>query len=327
MFLLLVIFVLLYLLLKIPNTKKSIFWNNQPVIRNIEDFNYKGFLFDKLPDIEIGLSKKYEFSLDTNNISEWISSNFSKYYEFSKNHLLEEKNNKISNIILKYNKKIVGFIHVRYMNWLFDLKEYKIGFVDYLCIEPNFRNNNLASIMISKMIEETKLKSDCKGFIFKIDNKPLNFPYWLKSNYYVKFLKKKENGIKKENTIFYEKFNNLVKRTFKIFPKIEKDDFENHYNKGIYKCFNSENLICLGREGIMDGMRILDIDIIVGEMGEWEEIEKRLSEEYNILSVVRMGKIDDEFLKEWQIGNEVYYYFYNFSYPRMDIKKVWINFS
>lgn len=237
MYILISIIILIFITYKY--NYKHLFWDKQPVSRNL--CNKEGII-SKNPIFNIHLQKymyfKYLNKLDT-KIFDFINNHFTDYYQYSneflKNTLNYLDNLKIYNIALYEASKLIGFIHAKpiklYINNIF----IDIYYVDFLCVHKKYRKKNIASLLISKLINSCNSK---QIFIFKKENKQLPFNYINKSSYYylhinsVKNINKKIDNIKFSNLEDIEDiycFINKIYKTKKIYNYLDIIQFKNLY--------------------------------------------------------------------------------------------------
>ena len=230
LFIIILIFIFKYLFLK--TNKKHKFWDKQPVSRKyinnegiistnpIFNIILKNNMFFK--DIDITLSKNLLL------IYNFINNNYNESYIYSINFLKETllylNNNESNNIgLFNENNEIIGFIHCKPINLFIKSKIQKFYYTDFLCVHKLYRNNNLAVILISKLIT---LHNRYQPFIFKKDIKMLPFNYINKSSYYYYQITNNKFIHIKNNIIFANKHNILD--VYNFFKKICK-------NKKIYQ--------------------------------------------------------------------------------------------
>ena len=184
-------------------------------------------------DIDITLSKNLLL------IYNFINNNYNESYIYSINFLKETllylDNNESNNIgLFNENNEIIGFIHCKPINLFIKSKIQKFYYTDFLCVHKLYRNNNLAVILISKLIT---LHNRYQPFIFKKDIKMLPFNYINKSSYYYyqitnnKFIHIKNNIIfaNKHNILDVYNFINKICKNKKIYQYLTFNEFKKLY--------------------------------------------------------------------------------------------------
>jgi hypothetical protein len=213
-------------------------------------------------------------------------------------------------------------------------------FVDNLCIDRNFRRKNLATLLISKLIKTiVDLANPNASFIFKIDRKPLPFLEITKSNYYYRDLSQNNKQFSRDFTInkrdfTIENLNKNIKKYVLISNKTKE------INKKGYIGIVEEGIGVYGRiaefKVFNDWKTVFDIDFIdfldektIINRKKWEEIEKKLSElGVNIVTLPYIG-YNQEIIDSgnWNIANEVYWYFYNYCCHKTTNKDFYLNYN
>ena len=149
------IILLLIVSLYFNSRSKHSFWDKQPVSRKKND---KYGLISINPIFNINLRNNYNFSENalTNKTLSFINNHFSPYNKFQldflKNTLTLNTKMKIHNIHLYDKNKLVGFIHAKPINIVVESIKINIFYVDFLCIHTDYRNKNLATFLIAKLI-------------------------------------------------------------------------------------------------------------------------------------------------------------------------------
>ena len=302
--------------------QKHKFWDKQPVSRiyiNKEGiistnskFNIilKNNMFFK--NIDITLSKNLIM------IHNFINNNYNESYlysiDFLKETLLYLNNNESYNIgLFNQNNEIIGFIHCKPINLSIKSKIQKFYYTDFLCVHKLYRKNNLAVILISKLIT---LHGRYQPFIFKKDNIKLPFNYINKSSYYYyqitnnKFINIKNNIIEanKHNLLDVYNFINKISNKKKIYQFLTFDEFKNLYtntSKKIIIEYDINNKI---------------IGIITYVCFNMHNNKRHFFEKY--LPIKKKGKSQNSYIKTIDIENiyiynnknyELFYYLINYS--------------
>jgi hypothetical protein len=192
----------------------------------------------------------------------------------------------VYNIALYDKNNLIGFIHAKPINLVIKNVELNVYYVDFLCIHKNYRMKNLATYLISKLINKLGRQ---QIYIFKKDTKPLPFNYINKSSYYyvdVTFLKNRQITNKIEfvnsNNIgqIYKFIDNISKKSI-VYSKLTFDEFkELYYNssKNILVEYDTQNNIIavltfvnLTYTNSSQPLRTADIEhIYVNSIGEYQ---------------------------------------------------------
>jgi hypothetical protein len=194
---------------------KHSFWYKQPVSRSL--FKKKDGVIIKSSNLIVDdqIDKKYSWNT-INNIEEFqhfLQNNYSRseYYttsylnwilNFPYKHitkLSKMSNRNDLNISLYHKDQLIGTIIGRPIILKIDRNIVEGFYVDFLCVHRDYRNQQLAPKLISKLLFEWK-KYKLDIHIFKIDNNPLPFDHIGCFNYYYYDLSKK-SSIKMDNIV------------------------------------------------------------------------------------------------------------------------------
>ena len=211
--------------------KKHLFWDNQPVSTN--KIINEGIISIN-PMIKIHLKESMYFQYLQNRdvhieIFNFINNHFSENYQYSHtflkqtlcyvNHLLGNT----YNIGLYDNNLLIGFVHAKPITLFIKNRFIHVYYVDFLCVHTKYRKQNIATFLISKVINSCHSK---QIFIFKKENKPLPFNYIHKSSYYYLYVNTTKNISKKNisNISLYdnENINRNIKDMYLFITKIQK---------------------------------------------------------------------------------------------------------
>jgi hypothetical protein len=273
---------------------------------------------------------KWGLSKNPTKIIGFLNKNFSDSYKFPisiAENLIE--NNRI--ITLENQDNIIGSISWEPITILVGGRQEFMYFVDNLCIDRNFRKKNLATLLISKLIKTICNKEGSSvSFIFKIDRKPLPFQEITKSNYYYRDL---FNPLGSNDFL-------IKKRDFKIDIYIQSySKYIKNANSG-FSVFDYDGIEVYGRISkfkVLDKWKnVFDIDKInffgektIIDRKKWGEIEKKLKEyKIELITLPYIGYNQELIDKtNWTIANNVYWYFYNYSCPKISNKDFYVNFN
>lgn len=331
------------ILLSLIITKKPThdFWDKQPVMKNYHSTN----LFKN-----IGTNPIFRFKTDglvikkTSDISviyNFINSNFNKYFCINSDCFSEIYNKPNSrNIGIWEKDKLIGFIHSHTIDFKYRKHDIVFEYVDYLCVDKEYRKQNIASILIGSLINSYSDKST--SFLFKKDQYRLPIKHIVQSQYYyaeIDKLKKPEgydsNTLKiikislENHEIFYRYINNeLDKYVFRHLYSIE--EFKKLFLGGIYRLIiienpNSEYTIIIGKDNKFkwDGKyyNTFDIDIVLGYIGSNNlvyKIKEILGEDYRYITMPDIGRNMEIMGDSFSGANKMYYYTYNYNMPKID---------
>jgi hypothetical protein len=332
-----ILLIVLRIIFNLPN--KHNFWNRQPVMTNYNHIGKIGLC----PNFEIRIGDyKWDLPLNSQKLLNFLNENFSKSYNFPisiANYLI--KSNRIITLVDTLTNKIGEIIGC--ISWEpFEVKiENRIElmyFVDNLCIHRNYRQKNLAVLLISKLINTiSDLGFSNASFIFKIDKKPLPFLEITKSNYYYKDLsitnsQPKDFTIKNRDFLIqnlsrnlkkYVLISNETKETKKGYIGIEIKGIGIYGRIAEFRVYEEWKIVF-----DIDFIDFLDEKTIINRE-KWEEIEKKLKEYgVEIITLPYIG-YNQEIIDSgnWNKANEVFWFFYNYSCHKITNKDFYLNFN
>ena len=231
---------------------KHKYWSKQPVSKWYY-FNYKdSYIADKIPEkyllprnTTININK-FSDKTSMKLIYDFLNDN----YEISKNDILIDYNfflwtlnttlpKKSIILSLKKNGNIIGSITSNSINLIINSNIISTRYVDYLCVDKNCREKNMAPILISNMAN-IGFDNKNKSFIFQIENKQLPFRYITKYNFYylekkdfTKYKNLKYSNIKKinKNNLFlvYKYYCNYCKNNFDLYQLYTLSEFQYYF--------------------------------------------------------------------------------------------------
>ena len=169
---------------------KHKFWDKQPVMRDNECDQIK--VIGLIPKFNIKLNgNKIKFKINKSNLDEvykFLNDNFNNDYNINYNYLKYCFNKDGATNITAYDgKNVIGFIHAQPMRVVFKKKLLNLFYVDYLCVEKHNRSKNLASLLISRLLNSYSNKKTI--FLFKKDTIGLPYKSLLKTHYFYKDLR------------------------------------------------------------------------------------------------------------------------------------------
>lgn len=329
------------------------FWDKQPVMRaknsNIE-------VIGLIPNFKIKLNghnlRIVENNKNLDSVYSFLNDNFNNDYTLNYNYFKYCYNKPYSKNVTCFDKEnnIIGYIHSEPIKIVFNKKLLNINYVDYLCVEKSNRSKNLASILISSLLNEYKNKQSI--FLFKKDTSGLPYSSLIKTHYFYKDLReivpiKIENVYKlseypKNATRIYEYYKKLVRR-FKMFNYIDRGEFMNIFVKDnkvdmyVIKNNNGLETLVIGKKSVYKIWgkveNCLEIEIILGEIRYPEEVDKILSnilknEGYNFYCLSNIG-LNGKYIRDNKLkrSQRVYYYTYNLNLPKLKTTEFLVNLN
>lgn len=210
------------------------FWDIQPVSRLQSDNSPNDSIIIKPKFVYVNYKTKLENSFDwdvirnINAFTLFLKNNFAKFEIYSPNYInwiLNSPSNHIYklknisrekfNICLLKNRNFIGSIIGKPIILNIKNKILDSLYIDFLCIEKKYRNQNIAPKLMYKIIDiwkNTRLDIN----IFRIDNKPLPFHYIAEFSYYYYLLNDSKDG-------------NFFKNKFEI-RRLDQSNIHQTYN-------------------------------------------------------------------------------------------------
>ena len=332
---------------------KHNFWDKQPVMRDNNSNEIK--VIGIIPNFKIKLNgNNIRFTTNISNLDNvytFLNDNFNNDYNINYNYLKYCFTKKGSTNITAYNKKdIIGFIHAQPMRVVFEKKLLNLYYVDYLCVEKSNRSKNLASLLISTLLNSYKNKRTI--FLFKKDTIGLPYKSLLKTHYFYKDLReviptKIENVYslcdKPQNMdLVYNYYRKLISR-FKMYNYIDRTEFKELFVLGkkldlfVIRNENGLNTLVIGKKGVYKLWgkieNCFEIECILGEIRHSEYVDKKLSNilknnGYNFYCLSNVG-IHGKFIRDNKLtrSQRVYYYSYNLNLPKFKLTDYIVNLN
>lgn len=349
---LLIYLIIIYFFLKKINTKKHKFWSKQPVSRNnLKNIGYISYN----PKFNINLYNKYKFKFIKvdKTILNFIDTHFSEQNKYNNEYLYNTLNQyNCFNISLYLFNTVIGFIHAKPVKLLLDKNYLDVFYVDFLCIHKNYRNKNLATYLISYLINQCNSR---QIFIFKKDNNKLPFNYLNKTNYYYNFIEKYKKKNIGKNIILLDNNNkdiinkvynfiNLIKKDFKCVNLYDKKYFMKNYyfnnSKNIFVEFNNHSkivsvFITVTNYFIYNKKKLKTLDIENIYISN-SNLNNTILFDY-LVNYCRLNKIDiitcidnmdnNFFIKKYNLKKSMslYYHMYNYHYTKIKNKDMSFN--
>jgi hypothetical protein len=302
----------------------------------------------KLPNFNIIISPNMKImdNIELDKIIEFLNINFSSYLKLSndniKKYLLDSKS---TNITLYELNNIIGFIHSRPINIIYNNNENELNYVEYLCVNKKYRGCNIAAIMIASLINNMNMKKEDNNrlYLFKKDGLEHKFLPFIRSKYFCLDLKNVNNTKKKieyniDISLDYNEWNNKANE-YKFARIMNEEEWNDEMIiRKKYKIkMNNKIYVIIGQKSKIkeDNTNVFDIEYIyetkdnknVLNYNEWLEYLRECDFEYitvndiadymNILSVIG----------EWKSGNEFQYYLYNGVCPLIDKSDIYFTIN
>ena len=331
----LILIIILLLLLYYINYKKkdNDFWIKQPVMR-IE--NKEWTKLGKLPEFNIIIPEnmKIVYEINIYDIIQFLNENFSSYIKLSNRNIKKYLINcKSTNISLYIDDKLIGFIHSRPINILYNGNQEILNYVEYLCVSKKYRGCNIASVLISSLINRmNENEQDINRlYLFKKDGDKHTFIPFIKSKYLCLDLelKKCNNEIKYDTSnvsLNYNEWKSKIDK-YKFSRLMNEDEWNDEMKiKKKYKMkINEKVYIIIGQKSKIKNKKdnnVFDIEYIYetddktsNTWNIWIEYLKKNSYQYiTINDIADYNKIIPD-INKWVNGNNFQYYLYNGESP------------
>lgn len=309
------------------------FWSKQPVMRC---YSYNLGPIGIRPNINIIYPSHISISHNTDILTcyNFVKDNFSPYYNIDFNKFNYHWNNPQSCkfTLLHNNSYIIGFILCYPVNIIAFDNLIRFYYVDYLCIHRDFRNNNLASLLISELLMSF---SNTQPFLFKKDTKQLPFLPFYTSHYYYKSLYFKYNTpsnytINDTSNVDYELYNNVISH---INPSI----VINHDNiiGNVLNIYDNKTniLVCnvvWNNSTWKTGNKIVEIDYILSTINDYNLYvsicQYFYSHNFKDLLIPAIS-CNMNFIKIYncETANLLNYYTYNYNLPKIKTSDILFN--
>jgi hypothetical protein len=319
-----IVIIIIYIIYKLSYKKTGSFWSEQPVMR-IPTLKWKNM--KSLPYFNIKIPNDFilEYGYDNHKIVSFIQKYFSNELVMSYDNMLSHiSNTKSTNICLLHNEELCATIHSRPIKIKLDDNIYEINYVEYLCVKPELRGNNIASIMISSLINRMNSVDFDIGrvYLFKKDGKIHDFIPFASSKY---LCYKIEDFYNDDIMIdasgdYYKNWKNYCDK-HRFCLNINEDVWTNFIkNKKVYHI--GSDIIVGQLSQIKNGDSVYDIEYIFPFI---ETSSVRWNNLYSILrkqdiKYVTINDISDfkekiPNISKWKHGNEFQYYLYNAECP------------
>lgn len=323
--------------------KRHLFWEKQPVMRKkatsleiiglIPNFKFKynghGIVLDKATDMD----KVYDF------LNKNFNNNYNINYPYFASSFSKKKG---KNITMSHKNEIIGFIHSEPINIVYNNKVINFQYVDYLCVDKNYRGKNCASLLIGYLLQSFTNKKAV--FLFKIDEKGLPYKPIIETHYFYKnlskFLPNKIVGVwhiinrPAQIDHIYSYYKKLTSR-YTIRTFYTKREFREIFiEKKILDLFIVENqsgfkTLVIGKKNSykVHGKveNCFEIDLILGELRYSDNIDEKISNilknnGYNFYSISNIAH-HGTFIKTNKLTKsmKVCYYAYNIEIPEVKL--------
>lgn len=236
---------------------KSKFWKYQPVPRKTMNDDQIGDIVDNpLSSKHLSLINPNQFEkIDKiDDLVKFLNNNYFEGVKYNKEYLEWELSNKGESWFLRQSGKIIGSISELPLTILINGNNKSFMYVDHLSVLKDERGKGIATKLISKGVQ-IGVQRDIPRFIFRIEEKPLPYPYLCKlTNFYGKIDNSKiDNSKINIDNHNYQLFNgnndngniNINDLVYQFWKKvIEKHKFAMTMNqKQFIKYASSSNVV------------------------------------------------------------------------------------
>jgi hypothetical protein len=329
---------------------KHPFWDKQPVMRHPLHSSYG--VIGTSPIFNIKLKPNQQLRVNQypfDPIRVFLQTNFSNHYNIDATYLYYMFHKEDAyNITLLEDKKIIGFIHSSMIPFHIDDTMIQFQYVDYLCIDPKYRDHYMATILISAIIQATG--NPKQPILFKKDYGPLPYCPIIKTHYYIKDLRTLQPEPVHNITLLdpfqfykYYQYTNTLLRRYKIHRSYSKQEFfEIFLDKKIMDFIiinNNNNLktIVIGKKNSyhIGGMVLncFEIENILGELRYSTDVHYSLSHYlklngYNYICIPYIAS-NIKFIRDnkYSKNSRLYYYTYNYNLPNINIRDFCVNMN
>jgi len=341
-----ILIISLILLLYYLNISKreNNFWNKQPVML-IEKTEWNKI--GKLPEFNIIIPNemKIVYEIEINQIINFLEQNFSFYLKLSNKNITKYLTNpKSTNITLYHNNNIIGFIHSRPINIIYNNNEEKLNYVEYLCVHKEYRGCNIASILIASIINRmNEIENDIdRLYLFKKDGDTHSFIPFITSKYLCLDLKDQniENGYDNSDiSLNYNDWKNKVEK-YKFYRIMNEEEWiDEVIIKKKYKLkINEKVYVIIGQKSELKNEKlcnVFDIEYLYETIDNntsntWNKwIGYLKNEKYQYITmncIADYNKIVPN-INEWKNGNDFQYYLYNGESPIINKEEVFFTIN
>lgn len=321
-----IIIIIIYIIYRLL-FKKTSFWSEQPVMIKSAT---KWMNMNSLPHFNIKLPDEFTLKYVSGDvgydkivifIQKYFSNDLMMSYDNMLKHISDTKS---TNVILLQSGELCATIHSRPVCIKIDGIIKNINYVEYLCVKPDLRGNNIASIMISALINRMSQIEFNIGrvYLFKKDGLIHNFIPFASSHYLYYEIEDIEscdisNTVVNDLYKHWDIYSN--KHRFHLYIKEEEwDDFI--ANKEV---FHVGYCVTIGQiSKIKNGENVYDIEYIIDVDEEsaigWTDLYSILKK--GNIRYVTINEISDFKNKipnigRWKKGNKFQYYLYNAECP------------
>jgi hypothetical protein len=326
-----IIIIIIYIIYRLLFIKGG-FWSEQPVMRKPSigwaNMNSLPHFNIKLP---VEFTLKYSFGngvgddINRDKIVTFIQEFFSNDLMMSYDNMLKHISNpKSTNVALLQNGELCATIHSRPVCIKIDGIIKEINYVEYLCVRPDLRRNNIASIMISSLVNRMNQLDFNIGrvYLFKKDGQIHNFIPFASSHYLCYEIEGSGGCDISCNVLsdFYRQWETYSnKHRFHLY--IKEDEWVDFIaNKEV---FHVGAYVTIGQiSKIKNGDSVYDIEYIIDIDEEsaigWTDlygILKKRNIKYVTINDISDFKDKIPNIGEWKKGNIFQYYLYNAECP------------
>jgi hypothetical protein len=344
-----IIIIILLLILYYINKDEKIhnFWNKQPVMRT---YTSKWVNMNQLPifNIIIPDNMKIKYDIDINDAIKFVNDNFSAYVVIGNDNMKKYLSDiNVTNVGIYKDDNIIGFIHSRPLKILYDNDEKLLNYVEYLCVSKDMRGCNIASILISSLINRMNEINDdiSRVYLFKKDGRGHSFLPFISSKYLCLDLKSVKNNkyiddddvyVNSDISLNYNEWMNKTNmyKISRIMDETEWNDEVKIKDRFIIN-IDDNSYIIIGQSSRLKGNinnNVFDIEYIYNtkytndKRYNWELWMTHLvNKGYDYITVNDIANYREIIpnIDEWADGNSFEYYLYNGECEKIENKDIY----
>ena len=285
----------------------------------------------------------FQYSIDISSSISFLQAHFSPYLKMSYNTINYHLSNPSStNISLIHQGAIIGFIHSRPIHIKYNDISQNINYVEYLCVQPSYRGYNIASIMISSLINRmNSISFDISRiYLFKKDGDKHPFSPFITSQYLCMSLNNHSSNNNyhdlSNNThsdIYNDWLNKANKHKFTIISSLEQWLNDMSIRQSYIVNINNQSFYIIGQTSTFNNIyKVFDIEYIIPTHKKtnntWQSLLSFLK--FNKYSYITMNNISDYkniINNNWNIGNSFQYYLYNGISPHIENTDIFLTIN
>lgn len=326
--------------------KKSKFWRFQPVTRKKikqEEERIGDIVDNPLSEKHISTIKKCQFE-KVENISDWpqlvtlLDNHYIEGVKYSEPYLKWELKRGES-WLLRDTGKVIGSISEIPLSILIEGDERPFMYVDHLTVVKEERGKGVATKLISKGVQ-IGVERDVPRFIFRIEEKPLPYPYLCKlSNYYgtvnekcigkMNYKRYSSDTSNVDHDAIYQFWLNIVKK-HKFSMIMNSDQFKKYATSNdivtTYYWIKKGVVIGLliGFKTLFRGESVTEIVFVHCLEGEEEIMFANINDLDTKWITIHSYSDHMKWIKKLGLkrSHDLYIHLYNFHHPRIEAKEL-----